>query len=147
MPRKSRAATEVVPSAVRASTARLRPPAGLSEAEVAVWRGIVDVMPADFFRQEHVAQLTALCRHQAMAEMLVRRMGDVDPVDDAQTWAKLSAAQVSHSKAALAYSRSLRLTLQAQKGPDTAANAVRQRPEMTLETLRRNYGDDDHATH
>lgn len=141
MPRKSAAALEVAPSVVRAMPQRPRPPAGLSAAERRVWRAVVEASPADRFRGEHLGQLVALCQHRAMADELHRRLQTLDFASP--EFARVSAAQISHSKAALAYERSLRLTLQAQQDKKTAATAAAKPRPLSYEELRHMYSAPD----
>lgn len=135
MPRKSAASLSVAPPPAR--TSRLPAPSGLTPTQAAIWRDVVDVLPADYFGHEQAPQLVTYCRHAALASDLAQRLATLDPL--AEGWAKLSAAQVSHSKAALAYARSLRLTMQSRVQPDTAGNKAKRTGPATLELLRSRY--------
>lgn len=135
MPRKSASLT-IAPVALR--TPRLRAPADLTPPQAAVWHAVVDTLPGDYFSAEQAQLLRAYCQHTAMADHLAQRLVTLDPLDDG--WSKLSAAQISHSKAALAFARSLRLTNQSRVQPDTAATKSRQTGPATLELMRSRYG-------
>jgi len=124
MPRKSAASLAVVPLPAPATAQRLAPPDDLPPEQAAIWRNVVDAMPADFFGREQVAVLRAYCLHTAVAQTLAGRLAAMDPGADAATWVKLSAQQVAHSKAALAHGRALRVTLNSRTQPDTVGRAV-----------------------
>lgn len=121
---------------------RLKPPRTLSPLEARLWSGAVDALPAGFFGPEHVQQLDAWVRHSALAEMLAERLVELDPTDAA--WPKLCAAQVAHSKAALAYARSLRLTVNSRADRDATATAAKKgrTGPASLEQLAARYADE-----
>jgi hypothetical protein len=136
MPRKSTAALAVAPVLIR--TPRLRAPADLAPAQLALWHTVVDTLPGDYFSPEQAQLLRSYVTHAALADDLAQRLLTLDPMADG--WSKLSVAQVSHSKAALAFARSLRLTNQSRVQPDTAATKARAGGPATLELLRTRYG-------
>ena len=134
MPRKSALHLALAPKA----TPRLRAPRDLTPQQAALWRAVVDSLPGDFFGVEQQQLLRSYCQHAALADELAQRLVNLDPLADG--WPKLSAAQVSHSKSALAFARALRLTNQSRTQPDTAATKARSNTgPATLEALRNRY--------
>lgn len=138
MPKPSAASLTV--ATVATPIVRLRPPRDLTPAQALLWRTVVDSLPGDYFGREQEQQLRAYVQHAAMADHLAQRLQATDPMADG--WAKLSACQVSHSKAALALARGLRLTNQSRVQPDTAANKAKAGGRATLALMRRNYEDE-----
>lgn len=138
MPRPSAASLAI--TSVATPIARLRPPRDLTPAQALLWRTVVDSLPGDFFGREQEQQLRSYCQHAAMADDLAQRLQATDPMVDG--WAKLSACQVSHSKAALALARGLRLTNQSRVQPDTAHTKSKAGGRATLALMRRNYEDE-----
>ena len=136
MPKPSAASLTIAPVVLRAP--RLLAPADLTQQQAAGWHAVVDSLPGDYFGAEQIQQLRAYVMHAALADDLARRLVTLDPLADG--WSKLSAAQVSHSKAALAFARSLRLTNQSRIEPDTAATKARSNGPATLELMRNRYG-------
>lgn len=139
MPRASSSSLAIVtPTTV---LSRVKPPRKLSAAEAKHWTAAVDSLPASFFGAEHAQQLGAYVRHAALADAMAGRLLDVDPA--AVEWMRINAALIQHSRAALAYARSLRLTLSARADRDAAASAAKKRGPATLEQLRERYAQDD----
>ena len=137
MPKKSAASLAI--GSVAPAAPRLRVPRDLTPQQAALWRAVVDSLPGDFFGVEQAQLLRGYVQHSALADDLLQRLTTLDPMDDA--WPKLSAAQVSHSKSALAFARSLRLTNQSRVQPDTAQSKAKgQTGPATLEALRSRYG-------
>ena len=70
--RKSRASLALVPE-VAGRIERLErppPPAGLSDAEAAVWRDVTASLPAEWFRPEQLPLLAQYCRHVVAANQI-----------------------------------------------------------------------------
>lgn len=123
---------------------RIAPPKGLNDTERRFWLTAVDSLPADFFGAEHRQQLLAWVRHAAMAERLAEALAEMDVTS--ADFPKISAQQIAHSKAALAYSRSLRITVNSRADRDAAATKAgkgRMQP-ATIEQLRERYARDGH---
>jgi hypothetical protein len=137
MPRKSTAALLALP-AIKPPMPRLRAPADLTPAQAAHWHAVIDSLPGGYVGPEAAQQMRAYCVHAALADDLAQRLTTLDPLADG--WVKLSACQVSHSKAALAFARALRLTTISRMERDTAATRAAQRGPATLEQMRQRYG-------
>lgn len=131
-------AADLAVVATAAPVPRVRPGRALSAAERALWTAAVDGLPGDWFGPEHAPQLVLFVRHQAQALALAERLAELDPLDPA--WPKLHAAQIAASKAALAYARSLRLTLASRADRDAATTKARRSGgPASLEQLRARY--------
>lgn len=126
MPRKSLASMSVVPLGVRKAT-RLQPPAELSERQRELWKATVAPLPADYFARDQVALLKNYVVHCELAETLTNKLSELDPASP--DWARVSAAQVSHSKSMLAFARALRLTSISRLAHDTAGRAIQREAE------------------
>lgn len=135
MPKQSQAALSVV-SPIK-TLARLKAPQSLTTEQRRLWHIVVDNLPGDYFTPDQVPQLIQYVTHQSFADSLADKLQSLDVMEPA--WPRLSAAQVSQSKAAMAAARSLRLTNQARKEPDTARNASRRTQAPTVEQLRQRY--------
>jgi hypothetical protein len=100
----------------------------------------VDALPAGYFGSEQRQQLEAYVGHAALAAMLGEKLAD-GPID--ADWLKVNAAQIAQSKAALAFARSLRLTLQARLDKTVAATQSRLTGPATLEQMKARYAEED----
>lgn len=140
MPRKSKESMQVARVEPLRRIERLRPPPGMSPRENEIWLGVVNPLPADYLKPEMGEQLKAYCFHQAMAERLAAKLASSDPDGE---WLKLSAQQIAHSKAALAFARSLRLTNQARQLPDMVGRKTLQDPRNGRKPWETDEGLDD----
>jgi hypothetical protein len=122
---------------------RVMPPRKLTALERRHWVAVVDGLPAGFFGPEHAQQLAAYVNHAALAEVLGAWLLKAQPDDP--KWAQVNAAQVAHSKAALAFARSLRITNNSRADRDAAATAARRGSTgpATIEQLRQRYEDSE----
>lgn len=118
MPRKSRASFEVPSAPVVAPEQRLSPPAGLSARERELWRDTVAALPRGYLDAAQTHTLAGYVAHVAAAETLAERLRSLDVEDEA--WHRLDRARTTHTKAALAHARALRLTAQSRLEPDRA---------------------------
>src|SRR5688500_14842040 len=73
---KSSAALTVVPLP---GPQRPKPPTDLTGEEAAVWRGVVDGLPADWFPPESRPLLVDYCRHVCRSRGLARLINDFAP--------------------------------------------------------------------
>lgn len=134
MPRASSASLAIVQ--LSRLQPRVRPGRKLTALERRLWTQAVDSLPAGYFGAEHAQQLEAYVRHAGLAEMLAERLITTEPGPD---WLKLNAAHIAQSKAALAYARSLRITVQSRLDKTVASTRSKQLGPATLETLRQRY--------
>jgi hypothetical protein len=138
MPRKSAASLALVPS-VTQLLPRLKPPRRLSKAEQRHWLGIVSALPTSAFDAVDAPALAAYCNHAAQAEQLGVWLAEHGPTDP--QWGRVNSAQALHSRAALAWARSLRLTRVARSDRDRSATAARRgnTAPVSFEQMLANY--------
>jgi hypothetical protein len=127
--RQSQADLAVVPL----PAPRPDPPGELTDEQKAIWRTVVDHMPADWFRPETHAMLSAYCRHVCRERFLSRELDRFEAdwlcaEDGPNRYNKLSAAAERESRAALALARSMRITQQSQQDPKSAFRQRRNMP-------------------
>ncbi|RJT32104.1 hypothetical protein D3227_27270 [Mesorhizobium waimense] len=101
-------------------------PYHLTDAQAAIWRGIVDTLPAEFFPSESFDTLAAYCRHACE----VRRLsGEVERFktewlrdgEGLRRYGVLIKLRELEVRSMLAAARSLRLTNQSRYRADSAA--------------------------
>ncbi len=124
--RKSTAALEIVTTIATASPDA---PYHLNDDATAIWRGILDALPAGFIAGEGYDTLAAHCQHIASARFISREI-DRFQID----WLKLDngvdrlnkllAMRDREVRGMLATARALRLTNQSRYRPSTAATAA-----------------------
>ena len=120
---------------------RAEPPYTLTDAEVAVWRMIVNAMPADHFAPSHFPLLVQLCRHVATSDrvkLLIEQLCRKKQID-CDELQRLLAMQNAESLAIVRLMRSLRLS------PQSIYRAARpgNRPSSTALTPWHGGTDDD----
>lgn len=121
---------------------RPAPDVGLSGAEQAVWRRLVDSAPADWFHGEHYGLLRQYCRHEARADQLAEAIGRFDPErltdpDGIKDYNRLTAMAERETRVGMALMRSMRLTHQSQTDPKTAGRAQGGNRPIDWSTIRR----------
>ena len=86
------------------SGARLSVPAHLDEAEAAEWRGIVNSLPADYFRPGDVPLLAEFCIASAMSKWCNATLKAEGAVisDDRRTWAHPAVSIQQMQRSAMA---------------------------------------------
>ena len=110
--RRSAASMAVAPGLTVLETRRPAPPAGLTEAETAVWRETVAAVPVGWFTKATYPVLRAFCRRAARAEVLAEQANRFQPA-----WIKEEGGLQRLDKP-------MRLTQQAQRNPKAAARAM-----------------------
>ena len=125
--------------AVSVPVPRVKPPRALTKAEHRHWTATVDALPAFFFGPEHAQQLAQYVQHAALAEQFGAWLAKSAP--DTPEWVRINAAMLGHSKAALAYARALRITVNSRADRDAAAAAARdgRAGPATVAQLRQRY--------
>jgi hypothetical protein len=76
--RKSAASLEIVTASNVERYARPLPPPELDEEQAAVWRVVVDRLPADWFPAETFPLLAAYCRHAVAARRIAELIRDAE---------------------------------------------------------------------
>lgn len=131
MARKSAASLAIVPSL---PDSRPEPPAGLSEAEAALWVEIVDSKPSDWFGADSAPLLTEYVRAVVMCDRLAVLLDRAleasgsPPDDDAPRLPRvddLLVARDRESRRATTIATKLRLTQQSRYTPQAASTASR----------------------
>ena len=103
---------------------RLNPPAGLSEAEQAVWRSTVGPLPRDWFTSDQAPLLVLFCRHVMRSQRLAALLASAVPDDDLERYQVLCRMANAESAKVLTFARALRLTPHSRMRAGVAANAV-----------------------
>ena len=105
-------------------------PEGMPEAQAAVWRAIVNRLPYDWFRAEHLELLKAYVQHCAIAQTLARQVEQfrVEWLEDGglEHFDRLTKLLEREHKLMALLATKMRLTHQAQY--DTAKMARKSRP-------------------
>jgi hypothetical protein len=132
MPRKSAAALAVVTPIVDA-----RPPVpdDMPEAQGLIWRRIVNRLPHDWFRAEHLDLLRAYVGHCAISETIARSIETFDPVWLAEAgglerFDQLGRLLEREHKLMVTLARAMRITHSMQYEPRTAATRMRQNTQF-----------------
>ena len=113
---------------------RLTPPTTLTDAELVVWSGAVNTMPAGYFSRAQLPLIVAYCRHTVRADVLaveilrfeaewIAAEGGLERLD------RLHGMADRETRAITACARALRLTLQAQRTAGAAGTANRALPD------------------
>lgn len=97
--------------------ARLAPPAGLTEAQTAVWATLVNARPANWFTDDHIGMLSQYCRHKVTSDVIAQQIEQFDPAwmaddDGLKRYDKLLGMQERETRAMNALLRSMRITQQ-----------------------------------
>ena len=121
--RKSAAELSVIGPGGVETTRRPDPPSDLTEAQVDVWRRIVNAYPADRFDAGAQLVLAQLCRHADTARKMaaVIRQPEEGGEFDVDAWQALLRAQDRESARVASLATRLRLTPQARYVPHSAA--------------------------
>jgi hypothetical protein len=95
------------------------PPESLTEAQAVIWRRIVGVYPADYFRPDSFDILAAYCRHVDAAKILNAEIDRYQPEwltedDGLKRYKTLLECRDRESRAAMALARSMRITHQSR---------------------------------
>ena len=80
--RTSLAALSVVSGGVIEPVARPKPPGELTEEQAAVWREVVDRLPADWFQAETFPLLAQYCRHVVSARRVQQVVATIEAEED-----------------------------------------------------------------
>lgn len=123
--RKSAASLTVVPAGI---PARMEPPQGLTESQVAMWREIVAGKPADWFAADNAPLLAEYVRAVDMCNALAFQIGAAlagDPVEAALLLKGYLDMRDKEAKRATSIATKLRLTQQSRYTPQAAATADR----------------------
>ncbi len=128
MPRKSLAALTVVAAEPKPVGPRLRPPEGLTSAQVAAWRSATDNLPAEWFKAEHVPLLTQYARHVARAGEIEALLARLDPIADRDVFGHLAKLAAAETMSIIRLARAMRLTQQSRLKAETAANRAPKNP-------------------
>ncbi|TIV71449.1 MAG: hypothetical protein E5V89_10100 [Mesorhizobium sp.] len=126
--RKSTAELSTVATLTRAPVAP-DAPYDLSDEAAAVWRGVVDALPSDFFPPESFDTLASYCRHVVSARFLARELDRFSAewlgVDGGiERLNKLLMMRERETRALIAAARALRLTNQSRWRPDQAGKVA-----------------------
>ena len=100
--------------------ARLQPPLGTPDAQALVWSLTVDNLPAEWFASEQIPLLQAYCRHVCRANQIEAALSGLDPLQDLETFDKLTKLAAGESAKIAMHARSMRLTQQARFKAETA---------------------------
>lgn len=121
MAKRSAASLSVVPVV---ALARVDMPGGLTDAEAALWRAVVDSKPADWFGDDSAPLLVEYVRAKTTCDALDRLVkAALD--DDAQDLKSALHARDIEAKRLLSIGTKLRLTQQSRYTPKAAATAQR----------------------
>ncbi len=134
MPRKSSAALAAVP-VLPLARARLAPPKALTRPQAAVWRSVVDALPAEFFGVEQTGLLIQYCRHVFRCDELEALLATIKPEDGFARYDEIRTAIASESSKVMALARSLRISNQARLHREVAGNKAEQ--EQKASTARK----------
>ena len=118
-------------------------PAGLPRAAQALWRAVMQSVPADQFRAADLPLLALFCRVSVLAAEAVahlERGGQVDSGGRISPWVKVSS---DHAKTLAALASKLRLAPSSRIRPE--AHSLQQRPAFAKPRLSgdRDASDDD----
>ncbi len=125
--RKSAAELSVVSSHGNLATStRVPPPAGLTDAQRGLWLATVNSKPAEWFGDEHVPMLVEYVRHVSTADMLTREIEKSDPewmkTDEGMRRMKdLTTMRAREAQCINTLARSMRLTQQSVYNAQKAA--------------------------
>ncbi|MYZ47325.1 hypothetical protein [Propylenella binzhouense] len=108
------------------SAARPSPPGGLTNQQAAVWREVVQRLPADWFPRETHKLLAEYCRAATRAAFIGAEIDRYEPEwikaeGGIDRLAKLTATLDRHVRMMTALARALRITNQSRLRPETAA--------------------------
>ncbi len=140
--RKSSAALAVVESASAASALsrfeRLPVPAGLSEAQTAVWRRTVDSVPGDWFQSTDVPMLVNYCRWVVDADAIQAQKDAFKPewletAEGMKHYERLTRIHATATGAIASLATKMRLTQQSRYGHRTAARKTAQQTKRPWE--------------
>lgn len=119
--RKSAAAL-AVPSAAEVLETHVRPdaPYELTDDEAAVWRGVIDRMPATWFGPETYPLLTQYCRHIVRSNRVAQlvQSAESDEKCALEDYDRLLKMQERESRAILTLATKMRLAQQSTIAPD-----------------------------
>ena len=123
MPKKSAASLSVVP--IGTAVHRLSAPPSMLKEEVAVWDGVVQTKPADWFQADSAPILAEYCRAVVMADRLAYMieaalMGDNEDGPSLKDLLKMRDAE---SRRVVTCGTKLRLTQQSRYTPMASATA------------------------
>ena len=121
MARKSAAALSITPPA---QIGPIGVPDGLSPAEAALWREVVDSKPADWFGDDSAPVLKEYVRAAVMCDRLAEEI-ETALAGDAKGLTKLLEARDRESRRTANLATKLRLTQQSRYTPQAAATADR----------------------
>lgn len=126
--RKSAAALAVAVPPTPA-TARLKAPAHISDAEMAVWTEVVNDQPAEAFSATHRPLLELYCRHVVQARIVADELLNFDRAwmttdDGLKRYDRLLTMAERESRAASSLATRLRITRQAIEHPTTVGRAL-----------------------
>ena len=111
-------------SVVRASPdSRLAPAYGLDEAEIALWRDVVNTKPAEWFADDSAPLLKEYVRAAVMCDQLDIQVKAAMAGDDAGMVKTLLDMRDKESKRVLSIATKLRLTQQSRYTPQAASTA------------------------
>ena len=124
--RKSRFAV-IKPDAPSAS--QPAPPKDLTPEALEIWQRVLDALPPQWIKPEHLDMLESYARHAAAARRyaLERDAWPMGDADDILVANRLSTMAERESRAALSLARSMRITHQAQVHRETAGRMSAQR--------------------
>lgn len=105
-------------------------PYELTDTQAAIWRGIVNRLPADFIAPEQFELLASYCRHVTSARLLALEIDryEQDWLTDDEglvRYGRLLAAREREVRSMNALARALRLTNQARYRPESAAGKAK----------------------
>ena len=108
---------------------RMEPPDELwRDEECAVWRQVVEALPADWFSPADAPLLVQYCRHVVQARrvaQLIRQMEHTSAPLDLDAWTRLMRAQDAQSAAVARLATKMRLSQQSRYGARAAHTAAR----------------------
>ena len=133
--RKSAASLATVGlSAPVTATARMAPPAHISDAERSVWLEVVNDQPAGAFTPTHAPLLEMYCRHVVQSRVLAEEISNFDRAwiaDPAglERYDKLLKMAERETRAASSFATRLRVTRQAVEHPTTVGRSQANAPK------------------
>lgn len=132
--RKSAASQAV--AVLPASTVRLKAPAHISDAELAVWTDLVNDQPAEAFTVTHVPMLELYCRHIVQARIVADELLNFDRAwmasdEGLKRYDRLLTMAERESRAASSLATRLRITRHAVDHPSTVGRAVARQQSKT----------------
>lgn len=125
MAKQSTASLSVVPVK---PIARIEPPDALSDAELKLWRAVVDSKPADWFGEDSAPLLTEYVRavcHSDELDRVVKSMSSDDKewATNAKPYMDFMRIRDMEAKRAVSIATKLRLTQQSRYTPQAASTA------------------------